>query len=63
MASGLPFHVVPQGQNHLAYFVAFDFGPQAFDIKLLGPHSSDWRQLAVQNMILPPVGSRTLHGE
>ena len=37
MASGLPFHVVPQGQNHLAYFVAFDFGPQAFDIKLLGP--------------------------
>ncbi len=63
MACGLPFHVVPQGQNHFVYFVAFDFGSQSFDIKLLGSHSSDWRQLAVQNMILPTVGSGPLHGE
>ena len=29
----------------------------------LGPHPADWRQLAMQNVILASIGSGTLHGE
>ena len=63
MASGFPFHIVAQGQNHLAYFVALDFSPQRFNVQFLGSNPSDWGQLSMQNVIFPPVGSRSLHGE
>ena len=62
MASGFPFHIVAQGQNHLAYFVALDFGPQDSMFSFSGPTLGLGTTFHAKRDI-SPGRLQSLHGE